>query len=44
MAILNLTGEKTQKKQKNERKTPTYVQKYNDTVKTVNNAIKNSKI
>lgn len=43
MAILNLTGEKTQKKQKNERKTPTYVQKYNDTVKTVNNAIKNSK-
>ena len=43
MANLNLTGEKTQKKQKNERKTPTYVQNYNNTVKTVNNAIKNSK-
>lgn len=43
MANLNLTGEKTQKKQNNERKTPTYVQNYNNTVKTVNNAIKNSK-
>lgn len=42
MANLNLIGEKTQKKQKNERKTPTYVQNYNNTVKTVNNAIKNS--
>lgn len=41
MANLNLTGEK--KKQNNERKTPTYVQNYNNTVKTVNNAIKNSK-
>lgn len=43
MANLNLTGEKKQKKQNNERKTPTYVQNYNNTVKTVNNAIKNSK-
>ena len=43
MNFFNLTGEKKQKKQNNERKTPTYAQNYNNTVKTVNNAIKNSK-